>query len=57
MLLLLMTLLLLASCSDDGSLAHENTRFYSDEDTSAFKMEYDRKNDNKKEEKRRGQYP
>jgi len=33
---LLITLLLLTSCSDNGSIDYENTRFYSDMDTSAF---------------------
>jgi len=36
MFLLLITLLLLTSCSDNGNLEYENTRFYSDKDTSAF---------------------
>jgi len=36
MFLLLIALLLLASCSDSGNLEYENTRFYSDRDTSAF---------------------
>jgi len=36
MLLLLVTFLLLTSCSDNGNLDYENTRFISDKDTSAF---------------------
>jgi len=36
MFLLLVTLLFLTSCSDNGNLDYENTRFISDEDTSAF---------------------